>query len=117
MHRASPLRIPAGGRRSTARLVTRGSLVAAADVDVALLLHLDLLLADGAGTLLGVLHLALADRHLLLDHRRLLDAHLLLGDRDADLLAGPDVARGGRFAGHGVALDDHLLALDGHLHR
>src|SRR5206468_902922 len=93
----------------------RAALVA--DVDVALLLHLHLLLAHGPRDVLGVLDLALADAHLLLDHRRLLHAHLLLLDGDADLFAGLEVGpRRGSVSG-GVPFDDDLLALNGDVQR
>src|SRR4051812_38530439 len=61
-------------------------LAAVLDVHVALLLDPDFLLADGAADVLGVVDLPLADRHLLRHHRLLADVHLLLLDRDADLL-------------------------------
>src|SRR3954447_19985091 len=72
-------------KRSRAALVL--ALAPRADRRVVGVLDAELLLPDGAGDLLGVLHLALADADLLLDHRRLLDADPLLLDRDADLLA------------------------------
>src|SRR4051794_33468920 len=73
------------------------------DVHVALAIDADLLLLDIAGHSLGVLDGALADLDLLLD-------------RDANLLALAEIARGGP-AGRGAALDDDLLALDRHVDR
>src|SRR5512135_1940616 len=88
-----------------------------ANIHVPLAFDADLLLADLAGDALGILHGALAHRDLFLNDGLLLHADLLLADRDADLLAGPDVRRGGRFTRGGVPLDDDLLPLHRHLHR
>src|SRR5690349_9746622 len=84
------------------------------DVHFALPLDMHLFLADGAGNLLGILGLLLADRDLLLDDRRLFDMHLLFLDRDADLLAGPDVGGGGLSPCDGMPLDDDLFPLHRH---
>src|SRR4051794_25865928 len=59
---------------------------AGVNVHVARFLDPHLFLADFAADVFGLPHLALADRDFLLDDRRLLDAHLLLAHRDADLL-------------------------------
>src|SRR5262249_25393 len=75
------------------------------DVHVALLLDLDLLLADLARDPLGVLDHPLADLDLLGHHGVLADVDLLLADGDADLLAlADDVGRGPPV--HGGPLDD-----------
>src|SRR5512135_964745 len=79
-------------------------------------LDADLFLAHLAANLLGALNDPLADRHLLLDHRPLLHRDLLLPDRDADLLAGPEVRRAG-LTRRGLPLDDYLLPLHRDLHR
>src|SRR5512144_2367092 len=88
-----------------------------ANIHVPLAFDADLLLADLAGDTLGILPGALAHRHPFLDNGRLLHADLLLPHRDADLLAGTDVRRDGRFTRGGVPLDDHLLPLHRDLHR
>src|SRR5947209_2597251 len=79
-------------------------------VHVALLLDLDLLLADLARDPLRVLDHPLADLDLLLHHRLLAHADLLLADRDADLLALAD-GPGGGPAVHRRPLDDDLFPL------
>src|SRR5512135_2218644 len=90
--------------------------LAPADVHVPLPLDADLFLTHRAADPLGALDDPLADCHLLLDHRPLLHGDLLLPDRDADLLARPDVRRGG-LTRRGMPLDDDLLALHRDLDR
>src|SRR5262245_48096818 len=87
----------------------------AAHVYVALTVDLQLLLEDGAGDLLGVLNLALADGHLFRDDRLLAHVDLVFLDGDADLLR-LDVP-GRRAAARGPPFDDDLLALDRYVDR
>src|SRR4051812_27916883 len=77
--------------------------LAGADLHVPGLLDLDLLLADLARDLLGVLDDPLADLDLLGHHGVLADSDLLLADGDADLLALADVP-GGDPLGRGPAV-------------
>ena len=107
--------------RGPAALSSTSCRCAGFDIDIALLLDLDLLLADVAGDALGVLDDALADLDLLGHDRTLGDVDPLLADRDADLLALADGVGGDPF-GRGPAVDrgplDHdFLALDGDLER
>src|SRR5579875_1409254 len=82
----------------------------ALDLDVALLVHVELLLAHGLGDMLGFLDLALADGDLLLDHGLLADGDLLLLHWDDDLFLGHVTPR--RAARGGTPLDHDFLALD-----
>jgi len=82
------------------------------DVNIPLALHADVLLADVASDLLGVLHGALADFDLLGDDGILGDVDLLLTNGDADFLTAADVAGRG-LAAHRPALDNDLLPLNG----
>src|SRR5262249_30694497 len=96
--------------------VVRDALDITPHIHVTLALDLDLLLADRSGSLFRFMHFPLADGNLLLDDWLLGHLHPLFLDRDADLLARPDVAGGGPPGGR-VTLDNDFLTGHGNVDR